>query len=314
MKPILFVHIPKTAGTSLNASAEEHFGSTAIEKDYGESAPHTSDLVRRFIYEGPTADQFGFADNFLNANKAWLTGHFAADRYLPFVGCENAISFVRDPVERIISEYLYRRRTQGLTCSFEEFFQRPDETNKQYAFVGRFPWRAFHFVGTQERYAEGLAHLRETLGIPIKLQEKNRRIDQEHETINQAVREAVAARNLHDQALYDQACAYMEKQFAARKAGLSFCYHDIGFESEKHAIGWAFYEANNTPVTIELSVDGKAVSTIEAIEHRPELQLLKAPREGCVGFRFVLSDYVGASSIEIVAKQTDQKLLSWTRN
>ena len=311
MKPILFVHIPKTAGTSLNASAEAYFGADAMVKDYGPDAPHTSDLVRKHFYEPQTADQFGFAETFLNERKAWLTGHFAADRYLPFIGCENAISFVRNPVERVISEYLYRSRTQGLACTFEEFFQRPDETNKQYAFVGQFPWRAFHFVGTQERYAEGLAHLRETLGIPIELQEKNRRQDQEHEAISQSMREDVAARNMHDIAFYDQANNYMEQQFRARVAALPFCYHDVGFEAGKHAIGWAFYEANNAAVTIDLFVDGELVSSVEATEHLPDLQLIKAPRDGCVGFRFVLSSYRTASEIGIVARQTKQTLLHW---
>lgn len=311
MKPILFIHIPKTAGTSLNASAEAYFGADTIERDYGADAPHTTGLVREHIYGDKTVDQFALADAFLSERKAWLTGHFSADRYIQFLGCENVISFVREPVERVISEYLYLKRTQRMDRTFEEFYRSPDETNKQYSFVGRFPWHAFHFVGTQERYREGLKHLTETLGIPIELQEKNRRGDQEHEAIDAATRADIAAWNAQDKAFYDAVCVYMEKQFAVREKGQPFCFHDVGFVEGQHAIGWAFYEANNEPVDVELYVDGERVSTIIASEHVPELHWVNSPRKGCVGFRFVLTEYAGAHSIDIRARQTNQSLFSW---
>lgn len=314
MKPILFVHIPKTAGTSLNASAEAYFGVDAIEKDYGPDAPHTTDLVRRHIYSQETVDQFGFTESFLNARKAWLTGHFSADRYLQFLGCENVISFVRDPVERVISEYLYLRRTQRVERSFEDFYRHPHETNKQYSFIGQFPWQAFHFVGTQERYTEGLAHLNETLGVPIKVQSKNIRDDQSHLEFDDATRDDVAAWNERDIAFYNAVCAYMEKQFAAREAGQAFCFHDVGFVPDQHAIGWAFYEGSNTVVDIDLYVDGSCKASIRASEHVPDLHWVNAPRKGCVGFRFVLGEFGAASQIEIKARQTNQTLFAWQKD
>ncbi|MBO6506723.1 MAG: sulfotransferase family 2 domain-containing protein [Kordiimonadaceae bacterium] len=314
MKPILFIHIPKTAGTSLNASAEAYFGKDAIEKDYGAEAPHTTALVRQHIYGPDTVDQFGFTESFLIDRKAWLTGHFSADRYLQFLGCENVISFVREPVERVISEYLYLKRTQRMERSFEEFYRHPHETNKQYSFVGRFPWQAFHFIGTQERYADGLAHLSETLAIPIEIQTKNIRKDQSHLEIDDATRQDIAAWNERDIAFYTAVCAYMEKQFVARETGQAFCFHDVGFVPGQHAIGWAFYEGSNAAVNIDLYVDDKCVSSVLASEHVPELHWVNAPRKGCVGFRFVLDDYTAASKIEIKAQQTNQTLFSWMQD
>ena len=312
MKPILFIHIPKTAGTSLNASAETCFGVDTVERDYGPDAPHTSALVKEYIYGPETVDQFAFHEAFRSSGKKWLAGHFAAERYLQFLGCENTISFVREPVDRVISEYLYRRRSQGLEQSFEDFYRSPDETNKQFRFIGQVPWRTFHFVGTQERYGEGLLHLGETLGIAIEAQTKNRRTDSRHESISAEERQDIAKWNARDIEFYADVSNYMEQQFAARQAGQAFCYHDIGFVPGVHAIGWAFFEASNDPVDVELYVDGSLVHTVRASEHRPELHGIGVPRGGCVGFRFVLSEYRNAKSVKLRARETGQTLLNWT--
>ena len=214
----------------------------------------------------------------------------------------------------MISEYLYRTRTQGLEKPFEEFYRSPDETNKQYRFIGQVPWRALHFVGTQERYSDGLNHLSESLGLPIKPQSKNRRADDLHEQITEDVRRDIAEWNARDIEFYADVNLYMEQQFSARAAGQAFCYHDVGFVPGQHAIGWAFYEASNGPVEVELYVDGGLKETVRASEHRPELYSIGAPRGGCTGFRFVLAPYEGAKSVELKAKETAQPLFHWSAN
>lgn len=311
MKPILFIHIPKTAGTSLNASAEASLGKEAIEKDYGAAAPHTSPLVREYIYDTDTLDQFGFFQALQNQRRTWLTGHFNADRYIQFAGCENTVSVVREPVERVISEYLYRRREGTTEQSLQEFYRSPAETNKQYCMLGQFPWQAFHFVGTQERYRDCLKFLSGSLDMPFTLEEKNRRPDQSGLQISDAVKTDIAAWNERDSLFYQDVCRYLDAQLAAQAEGKPFCYHDVGFVAGQHAIGWAFYGDDNSIADVELWVDGQQHAKVRASEYRAELAAIGAPRQGCVGFRFVLESLSNARHVEIRASMTQQTLYSW---
>lgn len=314
MKPVLFVHIPKTAGTSLNTSAEACFGADRLEKDYGKDAPHTSELVQKSIYGEHTVDPFAFHQAFLENKKTWLTGHFSADRYLSHFGCQNTIAFVREPVERVISEYLYLQRQGRMNRSFEEFYRSPDETNKQYRMIGQFPWQAFHLVGSQERYGECVGLLGQSFGLPLTAEEKNRRTDNAHTDFNDEVREDVRRWNERDCQFYQDATEYLRARLEAEAAGTPFCFHDVGFVAGQHAIGWAFFADDNEPVNIDLYVDGLLAESARASEPRADLDLAQAPRRGCVGFRFVLAPYAAASSIELKAQPTAQSLLRWSAN
>lgn len=311
MPPTLFIHVPKTAGTSFNEAAERQFGLEAMEKDYGADAKHTSALVRAYMYDRTPADQYGFFSAFSAAGKAWLTGHFDADRYLPLFGCQHAIAFVRDPVERVISEYLYRVRQFGMDRSLEDYYRDPGETNKQYRMIGQYPWQAFWCVGTQERYGEAVEHLQEALGLPLDPVVSNARSDNKHADISDEVRADIARWNQRDIAFYEVAASYFDAVLSTAAAGQPFCHHDIGFEPGKHAIGWAFFRGHEGPVELGLYADGALIGTTWAAEHVPALQLVRAPREGHVGFRFVLEPLKDVERIEIKALHTGQTLLQW---
>lgn len=311
MQPILFIHIPKTAGTSFNENAEKNFGLELMEKDYGSDANHTSALVKAHIYGKETIDQYGFHQAFTHAGKKWLTGHFNADRYLPLMGCENTFAFVRDPVDRVISEFLYRKRKFGMDRSLEAFYQDPGETNKQFRMIGEHPWQAFQFVGTQARYQECLEHLNKTLACGFENIQTNRRKDTTHLDITEEDKTEIRRWNERDCLFYDEVTAYLERQFSAAESGQDFCYHNFGFEAGTHVIGWAFYAGKDKAADIGLFVDGQHVQTTRASEHLAALQLIGAPRAGNVGFRFVLSDYPNARTIDVKALDTEQTLLSW---
>lgn len=311
MQPILFIHIPKTAGTSFNENAEKSFGSDMMEKDYGAQANHTSALVKEYIYGKETIDQYGLHQAFKQAGKKWLTGHFNADRYLPLLGCENTLSFVRDPVDRVISEYLYRKRQFGMERSLEAFYQDPGETNKQFRMIGEYPWQAFRFVGTQARYQDCLAHLNNSMKLGFENIQTNRRKDAAHLDITAEDKTEIRRWNQRDCIFYDEATAYLEKQFTAASSGKAFCYHNFGFEEGKHIIGWAFYLGQDTAAEVGLFVEGQHSQTTRASEYLAELHMVGAPRAGNVGFRFVLSDYADAKTIELKAMKTDQSLFFW---
>jgi len=315
MDPILFLHIQKTAGTSLNKSAEKLFEIHQIERDYGMDAPHTTDLVRRYIYESPTVDQYGFLNATEAKNTRWITGHAPADRYLHLYGAQNTISFVRDPFDRILSEYRYRKRAGNMDRSLEEFYQTPAETNKQFAMIGNAPWRAFHLVGSMETYEQCVSMLAQELELPFKILHENKNTDTSGvKNISDNLQNAIRKHNALDYSFVAQVRGYLDQRLAAFKADQAFCYHDLTFEPDRHFIGWAFYRGSEEPVNVELWVDGKLQTSVQASEHRPELQAVGAPRLGHSGFRFVLEGLRSAQRLELVAADTGQTLFNWQRD
>lgn len=313
MEPLLFIHIPKTAGTSLNKAAEKLFNSTNIEQDYGAHSDVTTALVRNNIYDKAGVDTYALNEALLQHHKRWLTGHFPASRYAHLFGAQNVISIVRDPVERVISEYAHRVSKEGETRSFESFYRDPMETNKQFRMIGQMPWQAFHLVGVQEKYKESLNLLNKTKGLSLIPLTANTNSSGQHSDVKEEAYADIKKWNERDCIFVKQVHTYLIKQLEACRQSKPFCFHDIGFEAGKHAIGWAFYQNDQSPVEIGLYIDEKLVETTLAHEHRPELQNVLTPRAGHNGFRFVLTPYTAARSINIKALNTGQALFDWQR-
>jgi len=80
--PILFTHIPKTAGTSFRHAAEESNQITHVLSDYGKDNPTNTPGLNKAIYhsrEGPSIEHvIGGFDDFI------LVGHFPTARYMKF--------------------------------------------------------------------------------------------------------------------------------------------------------------------------------------------------------------------------------------
>ncbi|MBL4838257.1 MAG: sulfotransferase family 2 domain-containing protein [Kordiimonadaceae bacterium] len=313
MEPILFIHIPKTAGTSLQESAVDAFGIQSVEKDYGPDKNYSTALVKEHLYGSDTNDIYGFKSAFLTQRKKWLGGHFHADKFTHLFGAQNTVSFVRRPVDRVISEYRYLQRTHGLDRSFEDFYRSPAETNKHFRMLGPTPWRALHLVGSLERYSECLKLLSSSFKLNLPEYKKNTNPIPQGNTVSADVRAEIAKWNERDILFVQEARDYLEKRIQNDKKGKPFCYHDSGFSLDEHIIGWAFYSGSNEVVRIGLYVNGQLKNEIGALEHRPDLQILQTPRGGHNGYRFVLSGYTHASHIEVRALNTEQTLFSWTR-
>ncbi|MBV1900497.1 MAG: sulfotransferase family protein [Kordiimonadaceae bacterium] len=314
MKPILFVHIPKTAGTSLHNGALDILGSSAVERDNGNTESATTQMVKDHLYRDiDLKDPFKFYEAFKGAGKKWLTAHIYADRLLRLFGVENTVSFVRDPIERVISDYRFTKKIGKTDLSFEEFYRHPSETNKQYRMVGTVPWQAFHLVGSLTRYSECIDFLSSSKLSGLSEKHTNINTPPKPNEISEDVQEDIKRWNERDCIFYAQATAYLDQHLTIIKSGKPFCYHDSGFSLDEHIIGWAFYAGSNEVVRIGLYVDGHLKNEIGALEHRPDLHILQTPRGGHNGYRFVLSEYTHASHIEVRALNTEQTLFSWTR-
>lgn len=148
-----FVHIPKTAGITVNRMLRNSFGTAHLDVQSWESFTTkvtAADVHRlRFIYP----DLRSIAGHHLT-----VYGDLAS--ILPGV---RYLTFLRDPIRRTASFYQYQVQKMGLTIPFEEWISRPlqhDVQVKRIAGDGdvetakRFLQDKFDFVGLTERFDE----------------------------------------------------------------------------------------------------------------------------------------------------------------
>ncbi len=168
----LVVHIPKTAGTSLRWALEKYFGKSQIILDYGLHSDVTSDVVRKHLYneDDSKGPQSLFEEVSCRAIRV-LVGHFPLQRYSDVFGAKNIITFVRDPLVRICSEFLHRTNNKTFTGTFSEFVQRPGYRNLQSRLLEG--GSADVFIGVTEHYTESLQRINRFTCWDLKTGKKN---------------------------------------------------------------------------------------------------------------------------------------------
>jgi hypothetical protein len=168
----LVVHTPKTAGTSLRWALEKQFGKSKIIRDYGPHSDTTTDVVRKHLYNGDDSKdpQSLFAEISGDTYKV-LIGHFPLQRYSDYFKAKKIITFVRDPLVRMCSEYLHRVKNKSFTGTFSEFLQRPVYRNLQSRFLKGVSDDTF--IGVTEKYAESLQRINHITRWNLSVRKKN---------------------------------------------------------------------------------------------------------------------------------------------
>lgn len=99
-KSAIFVHIQKTAGTSIVNLARQHYHQKHIisHGDYLEKANHFA-----------SNQDFRMDEKIISnlRNVRFLSGHFGHDFAKPFMHERYSFTFLRDPIERVLSFYYF---------------------------------------------------------------------------------------------------------------------------------------------------------------------------------------------------------------
>lgn len=169
---ILFIHIPKTAGTSLRFGLERHFDKSNVIADYGPDSATTSRSVTENLYECTEPDRIERLINLLRSQgKAVLVGHFRLSKYSDFFPPEKVISIIRDPLVRAASEYLHVQRHDSFAGSFSDFFSDAQMINRLTRLLDNLDDRMT--IGTTERNVETIKLINQKLGLRLRPARKN---------------------------------------------------------------------------------------------------------------------------------------------
>ena len=200
---IVFVHIPKTAGSSFRLAAERHYGPEALLFDYGPEAAQTSPLVRHWIYERREPE--GLREAVASGPYRFLSGHFNRDKYADLPGART-VTWMREPVDRLWSSFRHWRRHQGFTGSFGDFLEQPRRQNQQARILGD-RLEGLAFVGLTERYASDLEVFNAAFGTAFWMLRANEAPT--GQDVRPGEEEIARARVLNDRdlALYEAATA-----------------------------------------------------------------------------------------------------------
>lgn len=100
LRPAVFMHIHKTAGTAIVRLAREHYGHNNIIS-HGDHQPKHANLAFHDTFFTPQKILMRHND------KLFVSGHFGFDFCSVFMKNRFSFTFLRDPMERIVSFYYF---------------------------------------------------------------------------------------------------------------------------------------------------------------------------------------------------------------
>lgn len=208
--------MPKTAGTSFSKALENYFG-TALFKDYADLPINTPVFERN---KAALEASVEIAERGLPGIRC-VHGHFLPLKYLLLSSRQELrfITWMRDPVERVLSHYYFWQRTYDLEnapglhrrvieeeWSLERFCLGPELRNLYAQFLWGFPLEQFDFIGITEYYDEDLSYLsREYFGAPWEPFKENAGDTGGHYEIDAGLRRQIEAYHDSDMSLYKRA-------------------------------------------------------------------------------------------------------------
>lgn len=166
---LIFVHIPKAAGTSLKQALADRVGETGIAYKYDRPMSDPPLLRRAKCLKASLGGEL--------PARPIVFGHFLVGKFARLTPAGFApraplqyATFVREPLQRAISHYHFWKRTYLAghrvwdrftreDWSLERFLLSPEHRNFQSQFLWGFPLARFDFVGLAEDYEESLSLL-----------------------------------------------------------------------------------------------------------------------------------------------------------
>jgi len=305
---LVSLHIPKTAGTSFRKT---------LKSNYGEEEVIRLDITLK--HQKLRINQALFEELSLPPGTSVVHGHFKpSDLVERFPETKNVpfITWLRDPVERVISNYYYLEKRlkeeldeegknlnilSKMQRSLLEYARDAINRNRQVKFLEGMPLEDFSFVGILEHYAEDLAELGQRMGwsnveeITVNVTAK------EKPAISEEIRTEIARLNADDVALYNQALHLRARRKAPPKIEL------ISIHVPKTA-GTSFYKSLR-------DVYGSGVARpFRRGNYRRTIERFGSLEDSLTGDKTVVHGHLYYSEVGELQQKHDAKVIAWLRN
>jgi hypothetical protein len=170
--PLVSVHVPKTAGTSLRMAFQSAFGQEQILLDYSDDPadPCSTTRLDPHFYERRHVRALG--------PYRVVHGHFSPIKYAQLAPAVR-IAFLREPVQNVISIYHFWRRYDVPGNALLDYMRTRRLTLEEFArlpimrylytstYFGNVDMTSFDFVGDAAQYNEEVVRLSALLGVPL---------------------------------------------------------------------------------------------------------------------------------------------------
>lgn len=173
---IISIHIRKAAGTSFRKALQEYYKNNLL-LDYGDEigSSHISSQEKRIKSQ---AYAFKNEDEIISKYKI-IHGHFFGHKYSTYETSLEYATFLRDPVQRVLSNFYYLQRNpdrknpdgamihqQGFTL--EDYIEHKDARNLQSQFLGNKKLSEFKFIGLSEQYKRSVCLFNHIFNTSLK--------------------------------------------------------------------------------------------------------------------------------------------------
>ncbi len=287
---ILFVHIPKTAGTSFRKAAEKYFLKENVYYDYGQNSVETSEIILNKIYK--QEDMYALDNYFETKKQIFLSGHFHAAKYGTLFKTVNTIAFVRNPVEQVISHYNHHCRYLDYKESLETFVKDKRFKNIQSRILSGRPIELYGFIGLTEAYAKSIELINDyyDLNIEVLSENINEKKELTSKTINEEIRALIREENQEDILLYSKVENIFQERVKCYEENKQYIHVLIQEKTDKKIRGCAFYKTTDKAINVKIFSNSNLLDVVQTKSFRPGLLHYKLPRKGFVGFDYMLKN------------------------
>ncbi len=289
--PIIYLHIPKTAGTSFRKSAEQYFGPDQVLNDYGEKSSNTSEDIRSAFYDSNDIA----ALRKVGVKYKFLTGHFSLAKYREIFPNSPIVTFFRNPVERVVSEYIHFTSHYGFIGDLREFYTRPQFQNRQHKAMSQCAPEDIDYFGITAEYHKSLQMFNQRYGTNFPLVKLN--VGKYEGITDSVASEAEIAEieelNGKDVELYKSALECFDSQNLANvhsfKTVKRFC-GSVGVLNQGEIKGWTIDRESNDPAKVVVYINDKVRKNITADVYREDVQRKGFHVNGKCGFTLSLDE------------------------